>query len=464
MSKTTEQIPKKSLSESATVNACKLCSPLGASLVFKGLKGCVPLIHGSQGCATYIRRYLISHYREPIDIASTNFVEETTIFGGAENFYLGLDNIISQYSPEVIGICTTCLSETIGDDINMFLNEYKKSREGVKLPEFVSASTPSYQGTHMEGFHVAVKAVVTNLVEDSTPNEYINIFPGFVSPADLRYIKDIMDDFGLPYIMVPDYSLSLDNPTWGEYKRIPEGGTSIELIRKAGGARASLEFGSVLGESSNNTAAAYLEAEFGVKRYALSTPTGVNATDAFFKVLEELSGEGTPEKHLLDRGRLIDSYVDGHKYLFGKKAVVYGEEDFVAGLMALLEEIGIETILCASGGESEGFFKVIDGIAKGSSNPENSELIIRNGMDFDEIDQLSETLDPDIFIGHSKGYYIARKLNKPIVRCGFPIHDRIGAQRVLHLGYQGSQQLFDNICNALMQAKQDNSPIGYKYI
>lgn len=462
MNKTVENTHNKS--ESHTVNACKLCSPLGASLVFKGLASCVPLIHGSQGCATYIRRYLISHFREPMDIASTNFVEETTIFGGAENFYTGLDNIISQYNPEIIGICTTCLSETIGDNVNMFINEYKKRRQDMELPEFISASTPSYQGTHMEGFHTAVKAVITNLITDVEPNEYINIFPGFVSPADLRYIKEIMNDFGLPYIMVPDYSLSLDNPTWGEYKRIPEGGTSIDLIRKAGGARASLEFGSVFGESSSKTAATYLEAEFGVKRYSLGSPIGINETDKLFSLLEELSGIKTPEKHLMDRGRLVDSYVDGHKYLFGKKALVYGEEDFVAGLLSLMEEIGIETVLCASGCESRSFKKVIKEILENSENPKNCEIEIRNGMDFDEIDKLAPELDPDIFIGHSKGYYIARKLNKPIVRCGFPIHDRIGSQRVLHLGYRGAQQLFDNVCNALMQAKQDNSPIGYKYI
>ena len=72
----------------ATRNACKLCTPLGASIVFRGIEGCVPLIHGSQGCSTYIRRYLISHFKEPFDIASTNFTEESAIFGGEKNLIL----------------------------------------------------------------------------------------------------------------------------------------------------------------------------------------------------------------------------------------------------------------------------------------------------------------------------------------------------------------------------------------
>ena len=55
--------------QNATRNACKLCAPLGASLAFRGVEGAVPFLHGSQGCATYIRRYTISHFREPVDIA-----------------------------------------------------------------------------------------------------------------------------------------------------------------------------------------------------------------------------------------------------------------------------------------------------------------------------------------------------------------------------------------------------------
>ena len=49
----------------STRNACKLCAPLGACLVFRGIEGAVPFLHGSQGCATYMRRYIISHFRSP---------------------------------------------------------------------------------------------------------------------------------------------------------------------------------------------------------------------------------------------------------------------------------------------------------------------------------------------------------------------------------------------------------------
>ncbi|HPJ15229.1 MAG TPA: nitrogenase component 1, partial [Spirochaetota bacterium] len=74
-------------------NTCRLCAPLGASTVFRGIENCIPLLHGSQGCSTYIRRYMISHFREPVDIASSNFSESAAVFGGRENLHTALDNV-----------------------------------------------------------------------------------------------------------------------------------------------------------------------------------------------------------------------------------------------------------------------------------------------------------------------------------------------------------------------------------
>jgi nitrogenase molybdenum-iron protein NifN len=50
------------------------------------------------------------------------------------------------------------------------------------------------------------------------------------------------------------------------------------------------------------------------------------------------------------------------------------------------------------------------------------------------------------------------------VRVGFPIHDRIGGQRILHLGYRGAQQLFDRITNAILTHQQETSSVGYSYM
>jgi nitrogenase molybdenum-iron protein NifN len=90
--------------------------------------------------------------------------------------------------------------------------------------------------------------------------------------------------------------------------------------------------------------------------------------------------------------------------------------------------------------------------------------VVREGADFYEIAQEAEALAPDLLIGHSKGYHLARRLGIPLVRVGFPIHDRFGGQRILHLGYRGAQSLLDRLVNAIIERKQEKSPVGYGYM
>lgn len=444
----------------STTNACKLCRPLGACLAFKGIEGTVPYLHGSQGCATYMRRYIISHYNEPIDIASSSLSEKHAVYGGGPNLKLGLTNVAEKYRPRAIGIATTCLTETIGDDVRMILHEYRQDTEGsVGLPEFINVATPSYSGTHMEGFHGAVAAVIEQMAEGGATAEKINLLPGFVSSADYRYLKEVMADFGLDCIMLPDMSETMDGPAMLEYEKVPAGGTPLALLREMGRSRATIEFGRTL--KKTRTGGFILKGNLEVNNFQLGMPIGIEETDLFFELLEKLSGRPVPEKYAKARGRLVDAYVDGHKYVFGKKAIVYGEEDLVVGMSAFLAEIGIRPVLCASGGRS-GLLAEAIREATGDILPE--QPIVHEDMDFFDISEQAESLAPDLIVGHSKGYPLARKLSIPLIRVGFPIHDRVGGQRILHLGYHGAQQLFDTVTNALIEKKQADSEVGYSYM
>ena len=442
----------------STTNACKLCTPLGACLAFKGIEGAVPYLHGSQGCATYMRRYIISHYNEPIDIASSSLSEKHAVYGGGPNLKLGLTNVAAKYRPQLIGIATTCLTETIGDDVRMYLHQYAEDTKGsVGLPTLVHVATPSYAGTHMEGFHAAIRAVVAQLSEGGPLTGAINLLPGFVSSADYRLLRQIMADFGLDGSMLPDLSETMDGPALVTYEKIQGGGTPLAAIRAMGRSRATIEFGPTLAATGGTV----LAEKFGVPHHRLGMPVGIRETDAFFHLLEELSGRPTPKKYAKERGRLVDAYVDGHKYVFGKRAVVYGEEDMIVGLCSILAEIGIRPVLCASGGTSGKLEQAI-AAATAETLPEQPQVF--EGMDFFEISEMAEQLELDLVVGHSKGYPLAKKLNIPLIRVGFPIHDRVGGQRLLHLGYAGAQQLFDTVANAMIEKKQDDSPVGYFYM
>ena len=443
--------------KSATCNSCRLCAPLGACLAFRGVEGAMPLLHGSQGCATYIRRYMISHFREPLDIASSNFNEEAAIFGGRENLRTALENMVRQYAPRLIGIATTCLAETIGDDVAFYLREILAAGAGT-LPAVVHVSTPSYAGSHEQGYHATVLALVAALATEGPRHEAINVIAPIGSPADLRYLKTVFRDFGLEPILLPDYSDTLDGPAWSEYQRIPPGGTPIESIGRMGSARATVEFGSAGHEGQ--TAGKLLEERFGVPRHAVPLPLGVTQVDRLFDVLQEISGRPVPACYEDERGRLVDSYVDAHKYVFGKRAVVYGEQDLVVGLAALLAEIGVTPALCASGTGTGRLRSQITSVEADLAG----EITVMEDVDFVEIEEQAARLRPDLVIGSSKGYALSRRLKIPLIRVGFPIHDRVDGPRLLHLGYRGAQRLFDCIANALIEASQDASPVGYSYM
>ena len=88
------------------------------------------MLHGSQGCATYMRRYIISHFREPMDIASSSLGEKHAVYGGGLNLKQGLLNVMTKYGAKLIGIATTCLTETIGDDAAMIVKEFRREMQG----------------------------------------------------------------------------------------------------------------------------------------------------------------------------------------------------------------------------------------------------------------------------------------------------------------------------------------------
>lgn len=459
----------------ATQNACKMCTPLGAALAFAGVEGCLSILHGSQGCATYIRRYLISHFREPMDIASSSFSEEDAIFGGGRNLKAGLDNVRVAYQPSLMGVATTCLAETIGEDVPQILREYRESKAGEVIPPIVHVSTASYSGDHWDGFHKTVRALVEQLVDEpagvATETPSINLFGGMLSCEDLRFLKRSCADAGLTAHIIPDYSETLDGGSWSVYRRIPDGGTPAAAIAGSSASMASVTLGA-LSSLHPESAGAYLEGRFAVPHLPMPLPMGIEDTDRLLSQLA-LFAKGSafpwhPDRSPLllsrefesERSRLIDAYVDGHKYVAGKRVAVFADPDLLAGLVAFLSETGLVPVLLATGSKVANTGPLLRRVM----SPDGSSPPLLTGVDHASIADQCRELRPDLILGNSKGYPIARELGVPLVRCGMPIHDRIGAQRVLHLGYRGAQRLYDQIVNTLLEHRQDESGTGFSYL
>ena len=441
-------------------NACKLCAPLGAALAFAGMDRSMTLMHGSQGCSTYIRRYMISHFREPLDIASSSFGEHEAVFGGKETLRQGLLNIEKQYQPHMIGICTTCLSETIGEDIKGMLRDIQEEEVNTAFPALVHVSTPSYSISHVEGYHASIEALCVRFAQKGKRLQALNIMPGLASPEDLRYFKQLAKDTNQTVSIFTDYSQTLDGGNWSHYEKIQKGGTRIEECEASAEADASLECGRVLAKRKTS-AARYLQEKFGVAALQLGLPIGLRETDAMLEQWTDFFEIPWPESWEEERGRLVDAYVDAHKIFAGRKIAIFAEADLAVGLCSICDEIGVEPILVATGSPCSEFS---DCIGEVLSHFDISRIKILTDVDHTRIEKEVEALRPDVLLGSSKGYAMARRLQIPLLRLGFPIHDRFGGQRLQHYGYRGALQIIDQLANTLLEKFQSDSAVGYTYL
>ena len=100
------------------LNPIKLSQPMGAMLCFLGIKNCMPLMHGAQGCASFSKVFFTRHFNDPIAVQTTAVNDITAVIdGGDYAISESIKNITKKVKPELVGLFTTGLTETKGDDI-----------------------------------------------------------------------------------------------------------------------------------------------------------------------------------------------------------------------------------------------------------------------------------------------------------------------------------------------------------
>lgn len=430
-------------------NPCNMCMPMGGILPFKGIEKSMVIIHGSQGCSTYMRRHIAEHFNEPIDIASSSLNEKGTIYGGEKNLKQGLDNLIRAYKPRIIGVLTTCLSETIGEDIDWIASDYLKERGMGDFP-LVTVPTPGYGGSHSEGYWLAVKKIIEKMGQKTPRHSGINVIVPNISPADIREIKRILNLMQVRFTLCPDFSDTLDRPFSRPYKKVPDGGTTLAEISGMPGAAATIQLGVTADDYISP--GKYLETEFGVPLYNIPIPMGIGSTDLFIDVLKLITGNAIPESLEQERGRLLDCMIDSHKYNFQGKSVIFGDPEQVYAVAKTCMENGVFPVVAASGSKAP---KLV-GLLKNIFIDHPGECTILSETDFSTIRQESARMGANIAIGHSDGRYLTEREGIPLVRLGFPIHDRVGGQRLLSVGYTGTAMFLDRITNTLLENKYKN--------
>ncbi len=436
-----------------TINPAKACQPLGAVMVALGFENTMPYVHGSHGCVAYFRSYFTRHFKEPTPCVSDSMTEDAAVFGGLKNMVDGLGNCKEVYKPDMIAVSTTCMAEVIGDDLNAFVDN---AREEGTIPRDYPVSyahTPSFVGSHITGYDNMLQAIVTQNVTDvnkENKKDRINLVPGFETYlGSLREQKEIAEAFGIDYIMLGDHSAQWDTPA-GNYQMF-SGGTKLEDVKDCANSKATISFQKY---STTKTMKAFS------KKYKQETitvnPIGLKGTDEYVMALSKLSGKEVPQSLKIERGRLVDAMQDSYPYMHGKTFAIYGDPDFLIGMVSFLVEMGAEPkhILC-NNPPKEGLEEDLRELLKDSPIKDSVQIYL--GKDLWHMRSILFTEPVDFLIGNSYGKELERDTKIPLIRIGFPIFDRHHMHRYSISGYKGALNLLTWITNKVLDKLDDET-------
>lgn len=446
----TEEYKEKNFArEALVVNPAHACQPLGAQMVAHGFENTLPFVHGSQGCASYFRSTFSRHFREPAAATCDAMTEDGAVFGGQNNMFEGLENAYALYKPEMLAIYTTCMPEVIGDDLNSYtINAKKKELIPADLPT-PYANTPSFNGTHIDGYDNMLKAILQNLTADKKvegkSNGKLNLIPGFEgNTGNLREYKKYLEAMDIPYTMMPDITEVFDSVCDGTY-RLYAGGTPLEDAADSINAKATI---SLMKYSSRQTMT-WINNEYAGESEVLPLPMGIEKTDQFLMKLSEMFDKPIPAELKAERGRAVDAMTDAHQYIHGKKFAVAGDPDYLLGIVSFLLEMGAVPyhILCSRSNKK--FKKEMEALLE-TSPLYGSQGTVYVNKDLWHMRSLCMTDPVDGIIGDTHCKWVARDARIPHFRIGFPIMDRVNMHRTPVVGYMGAINLLSAIVNKFL--------------
>ena len=427
------------LKKSLTINPPYMNQLMGGVFASLGIYKTIPLVHGSLGCANYVKHILVEHFKEPLEIATTGFYESDAIHGGIDNLIKAIENIEIAKNPELMVVLTTGLSETIGEDIKTVIKKNYTNKN------IVAVNTPSYIGTHIDGYNNAVKGIIEGILEKNssrrnktTKKEVINIIHGVVNPGDVRELEHIFKTLNIEYNLLMDIK-AMDRPLRLPKEEYPRCDTTVENIKSSINSKATISFG-----MEGVGGAEYLK-KFDVESYNLKFPIGIENTDNFIKTLSKISNKEIPDELWDDRGYALDAMVDTNHIIKNKKVAIFGDPDKVIGLVDFAHEMGMNVVAVLSNTKTKYFTKKINNITKHN----NRNIAVIEG-DLYNFQNFLKSHPVDLLIGDYRGKYVADALDIPLLRVGFPVIDRYGHTKKAMIGYNGALTIINDIANLLV--------------
>ncbi|MDO9241734.1 MAG: nitrogenase iron-molybdenum cofactor biosynthesis protein NifN [Methylicorpusculum sp.] len=442
---------KKALS----VNPLKASQPIGGSLATLGFDKAIPMLHGSQGCTAFAKVFFVRHFREPIPLQSTAMDQGSSVMGADENVVEGLKAIAEKSNPALITVLTTGLAETQGADVHRNVREFR-----AKYPEFdhvavVAVNTPDFTGCVETGYAATLTEIIRVLVPDAAVagtapgkrKRQVNVLAGpMLTPGDLESLRELMEQFQLRPVFVPDISDSLDGVlTDQDFSPVTIGGTPVSEMATLGDAKATLVIGASLQKAGE-----LLQEKTQVPSYFFKHCYGLAASDALICALSEIAGQDVPERIERQRAQLQDTMLDTHFMLGQLRIAIAADPDQLNALIDLVNEMGSEVVAAISAANAP-----VLADAKTAS--------IKIG-DLEDLELTAKAHKAQLLIGNSHAVATAERLGIPVLRAGFPLYDIIGGYQKTWIGYRGTRQALFDLANLVINfAHEEIAPYHSVY-
>jgi len=432
--------------KSCAVNPLKMSQPIGGALAFMGLRGAMPLLHGSQGCTSFGLVLFVRHFKEAIPLQTTAMSEVATVLGGYENVEQAILNIYNRTKPEIIGICSTGVTETKGDDVDGYIKMVRDKYPQLADFPMVYVSTPDFKDAFQDGWGKTVAKMIDVLVKKPAPDvvrdaKRVNVLPGsHLSPGDLDELRTIFEDFGLEASFLPDLAGSLDGHIPDDFTPTTIGGIGVEEVATMGEAAWTIAIGAQM-----RAAAEAMQKKAGVPYRLFERLCGLGPNDEFFMFLSEISGREVPRKYRRQRGQLVDAMLDAHFHLGGRKLAIGAEPDLLVDVATMLHEMGAHITAAVTTTQSPAFEHL----------PADEVLL----GDLEDLETLAKERGCDLLLTHSHGRQAAERLKIPFHRIGIPMFDRIGAGHRQMVGYRGTRELIFSLANLCIADHEENHEV-----
>jgi nitrogenase molybdenum-iron protein NifN len=432
-------------SKPLSVSPLKSSQPLGASLAMLGLNRAIPLLHGAQGCTAFAKVFLVRHFREPIPLQTSALDPISSIMGADDSLLAGLRTVCEKHHPAAVGLLTTGLTETQGTDIHRVVKDFRERYPEFQAVRIVPVNTPDFSGCLESGFAAAVTTMIAEWVplrshsssvkagKICNPSRLINVLcASSLTPGDLEALRELIEQFGLHPVLIPDLSDSLDGHLDAEdYHPLTTGGTPLAAFTTLGDAVATLVIGASL-----DRAATLLQERTGVPTHRFPHLFGLEATDRLVMTLAGITGQPVPATVARQRAQLQDAMLDTHFLLGQARIAIAADPDLLGGFSQLLAEMGAEIVAAVTS----------------MTTPTLAQLPLKQVYigDLDDLETLARERDAELVIGSSHALDTAKRLEAPLLRAGYPLHDQFGGYQRAWIGYRGMRQALFDLANALM--------------